>query len=143
MYTSYIKIQQCTMIAFYSIASIYSCFCSGCDINMHWRRVPTVSCFFYATQAALRKRKPDSLADGLRRLHRNYPSERRAASGLRNVKPLSRSLFHRDIDLRDRTTYVIFGSCQWRDLHINRRNVACVIHSSNIIQLLGNVHVAC
>ncbi|CAH2091668.1 unnamed protein product [Euphydryas editha] len=83
-----------------------------------------------ARQAALRKRKRDPLADGLRRLHRNYPSER---SCLRNVKPLSRSLFRRplrcDIDPRDRTTYVIFGSCQWRGLHafVLRRCIAGVM----------------
>lgn len=101
---------------FHSIVSIYSCFCCGCDINMHSRRVRRRSAVVLcgrepARQAALRIRKQDPLADGLRRLHRNYPSER---SCLRNVKPLSRSLFRRrplrcDIDLHNRTTLVSFS----------------------------------
>lgn len=104
---------------FHSIVSIYSCFCCGCDINMHSRRVRRRSAVVLcgrepARQAALRIRKQDPLADGLRRLHRNYPSER---SCLRNVKPLSRSLFDDvrcavscDIDLHDRTTLVSFSA---------------------------------
>lgn len=46
------RVSDCT---FHSIVSIYSCFCCGCDINMHSRRVPGGQLLFYA--AASRRGK--------------------------------------------------------------------------------------